>query len=78
LDNCPNNPPGPGADAWPLDINEDCYVTVADDVLAYAGNIGKGTAGSPEMSRLDLNMDHFITVAGDILAYVGRIGQGCT
>ena len=78
LDNCPNNPPGPGGDAWPLDITGDCYVTVADDVLAYAGNLGKRTAGYPEMSRLDLNMDHFITVAGDVLAYVGRIGQSCT
>jgi len=78
LDNCPNNPPGPGGDAWPLDINMDTYVTMAD-VYKYAGRINE-TGGPPPspnwLKRLDLNMDNWITMA-DVFKYNGKINQQC-
>jgi hypothetical protein len=81
VDNCPGNPPGPGGDALPLDVNMDKYVTVVGDVLAYSGRIG-ATGGPPPSSnwwgRLDLNMDNFLTVVGDVLKFSGKIGQSCT
>jgi CSLREA domain-containing protein len=80
LDNCPGNPPGPGGDAWPLDINMDTFITVAGDVLNYRGRIS-ATGGPPPSpnwrQRLDLNKDNFITVAGDVLMFRGKIGQSC-
>jgi len=81
LDNCPSNPPGPGGDAWPLDINMDKYVTVVGDVLTYSGRIG-ATGGPPPgsswMQRLDLNQDNFLTVVGDVLKFSGKVGSHCT
>jgi hypothetical protein len=81
LDNCPNSPPGPGGDAWPLDINADTFVTTVGDVLFYQGRIG-ATGGPPSSpnwwQRLDLNGDNFITLVGDVLKYNGRIGESCT
>ena len=78
LDNCPDSPPGPGGDAWPLDINVDTYVTTVGDVLSYANNVGKDVATYPELQRLDLNADGFITTVGDVLEYSGMIGASCT
>ena len=75
-DNCPD---ASWHDAWPLDINMDKVVTMAD-VFKYAGRIGS-TGGPPPspnwLKRLDLNTDNFITMA-DIFMYSGHIGQGCT
>ena len=81
LDNCPGSPPGPGGDAWPLDINIDTFVTVVGDVLAYSGRIGAwgGPPPDPDWSqRLDLNMDNYITVVGDVLPFAGNVGASCT
>jgi len=76
LDNCPDNS---ADDAWPLDINMDTYVTMAD-VNRYAGRLGS-TGGPPPsanwMKRLDFNMDNFITMA-DVNKYAGKLGQKCT
>jgi len=81
LDNCPNSPPGPGGDAWPLDINMDMMVTVVGDILTYSGRIG-ATGGPPPSTnwrqRLDLNMDNILTVVGDVLKFSGKIGQTCS
>jgi CSLREA domain-containing protein len=81
LDNCPNSPPGPGGDAWPLDINMDTVITVVGDILNYSGRIG-ATGGPPPSAnwwgRLDLSMDNVLTVVGDVLKYSGKIGQSCT
>jgi hypothetical protein len=77
LDNCTCGP-GPGGDAWPLDINMDCYITVVGDVLAYAGNTGVPVGGSPTLQRLDLNMDNFITIVGDVYEFAGNIAASCT
>jgi len=81
LDNCPNSPPGPGGDAWPLDINMDTFITVVGDVLNYSGRIG-ATGGPPPSAnwwgRLDLNMDNHITVVGDVLKFAGNIGRTCS
>jgi len=78
-DNCPNSPPGPGGDAWPLDINMDLFITMAD-VFNYSGRLGS-TGGPPPnpmwMQRLDLNMDNFITMA-DVNKYAGKLGNKCT
>jgi hypothetical protein len=73
LDACPDN----SSDAtWPLDINNDRYITVAD-VMNYAGRMG-ATPGSPNWwQRLDLNADGYITVA-DVMKYSGKIGWTCT
>jgi hypothetical protein len=79
LDNCPNWPPGPGGDAWPLDINMDTYLTVVGDVLNYAGKIGLPVSGDPSvLQRLDLNMDDYITVVGDVRLYQDRTGEICS
>jgi hypothetical protein len=63
-------------DAWPLDINMDTFVTMAD-VFKYSGKIGKSVSADPLLRRLDLNMDNFITMA-DIYLYAGKLGQSCT
>jgi hypothetical protein len=77
-DNCACGP-GPGGDAWPLDINVDCYVTTVHDVLPhYPGNIGKTVAAHPELRRMDLNADNFLTVVGDVLKFAGKVGTSCT
>jgi hypothetical protein len=71
--------PAGSDDAWPLDINMDTFVTMAD-VFKYAGRLGStgDPAPSPNwLKRLDLNMDNFITMA-DVFKYSGKLGQGCT
>ena len=71
-DNCPDNS---NDDAWPLDINKDRTITIAD-VMNYSGRIG-ASPGSPNWwQRLDLNADRVITVA-DVMKYIGKIGQTC-
>jgi hypothetical protein len=74
-DNCPD---GSWDDAWPLDINKDRYVTIAD-VYNFSGRIG-ATGGPPPsanwMQRLDLNTDNFITMA-DVFMYRGKINTTC-
>jgi len=77
LDDCPDV--NGADDAWPLDINMDKFVTMAD-VFEYAGLLGS-TGGPPPnpmwMQRLDLNMDNFITMA-DVYKYSDKLGQKCT
>jgi putative hemolysin len=73
LDACPG---GDSGDAWPLDINMDKSVTMAD-VFKYSGKIGRPVSGDPLLRRLDLKMDNFITMA-DAFTYRGKIGQTCT
>ena len=73
LDACPD---GPTDDAWPLDMNMDKSVTMAD-VFKYSGKIGRPVSGDPLLRRLDLNMDNSITMA-DVFKYSGKIGQTCT
>jgi hypothetical protein len=73
LDACPD---GPTDDAWPLDINMNKSVTMAD-VFKYSGKIGRPVSGDPLLRRLDLNMDNSITMA-DVFKYSGKIGQTCT
>jgi hypothetical protein len=63
-------------DAWPLDINMDKHVTMAD-VFKYSGKIGRQVSGDPLLQRLDLNMDNSITVA-DVFKFAGMIGKECT
>jgi len=80
LDNCTCGP-GPDGDAWPLDVNMDCFVTVAGDALNFRGRIGASGGPPPDpnwLQRLDLNADNYITVAGDALLYRGMIGETCT
>ncbi|MCJ7510638.1 MAG: hypothetical protein MUP14_07120 [Dehalococcoidia bacterium] len=81
LDNCPSSPPGPGGDAWPLDMNKDKHLTVVGDVAEYSGRIG-ATGGPPPSPnwrlRLDLNKDNHLTVVGDVANFAGMIGKGCT
>jgi len=75
-DNCRD---GPGDDAWPLDINMDTWVTMAD-VNRYAGRLGS-TGGPPPspmwLKRLDFNKDNWITMA-DVNKYAGKLGSKCT
>jgi len=74
-DACPDSS---GDAAWPLDINNDRYVTVVGDVSNYTGRLG-ATPGSPNWrQRLDLNTDAAITVTGDVLKYRGKINATCT
>ena len=75
LDNCPDVV---GADdAWPLDINMDKSVTMAD-VFKYSGKIGRPVSGDPLLRRLDLNTDGYITTVGDVSKFSGKIGKTCT
>jgi len=77
LASCAGQPPH---DAWPLDVNMDGMVTVAGDVLPYAGRIGESDGPPPSVNwrqRLDLNTDGRITVAGDVLKFAGNIGRIC-
>jgi len=80
LDNCTCGP-GPGGDAWPLDINMDCYISVVGDVLPYAGHIGAQGGPPPDpnwLQRLDTDASNWITVVGDVLPFAGNIGAHCT
>jgi hypothetical protein len=73
---CPDDPSDA---AWPLDINMDTFVTMAD-VFKYSGLLAS-TGGPPPspnwLKRLDLDMDNFITMA-DVFKYSGKIGQKCS
>jgi hypothetical protein len=78
LDNCAGSPPGPGGDAWPLDINVDKMLSVTGDVFNFVGRIG-ATPASPQWKlRLDFDKDSLLSVTGDVFMYVGRIGLKCT
>jgi hypothetical protein len=79
-DSCDACPDVVGADdAWPLDMNMDTFVTMAD-VNRYYGRLGS-TGGPPPspmwIQRLDLNMDNWITMA-DVNKYYGKLGKKCT
>jgi hypothetical protein len=79
LDNCTCGP-GPGGDAWPLDINMDCAITAVGDVLNFRGRTsacGGPPPGPSWLQRLDLNDDTCITVVGDVLLYRGMMGEMC-
>jgi hypothetical protein len=66
-----------GPNAWPLDINNDRYITVGGDVSKYTGKIGAKVGDAKYDKRLDLNADGYITVGGDVAKYTGKIGQRC-
>jgi hypothetical protein len=76
LDACPDDPSDA---AWPLDINMDTFVTMAD-VFKYSGLLGS-TGGPPPspnwLKRLDLDMDNFITMA-DVFKYSGKLAKKCS
>jgi hypothetical protein len=73
VDDCPNSS---SHDAWPLDIDKNRTITVAD-VLKYSGRIN-AVPGLPNWwQRLDLNTDRAITAA-DVMKYAGKINQTCT
>ena len=75
LDACPD---GPSDAAWPLDMNNDSFLSVPGDVLSFRGSIG-AAPGEPNWSqRLDLNADGAITLPGDVLLYRDKIGQTCS
>ena len=65
--------------AWPLDIDVDLFITMAD-VFNYSGRLGATGGSSPDpmwMQRLDLNLDNFLTVA-DVFKFREMIGKSCT
>jgi hypothetical protein len=75
VDNCPDDP---SDDAWPLDIDQSCDISVTGDVFNYAGRIG-ATLGDPNWwQRLDLDTSGDISVTGDVYLFAGRIGEDCT
>jgi hypothetical protein len=75
LDNCPDDP---SDDAWPLDIDMNCDLSITGDVFYYRGCIG-ATPGDPEWwQRLDLDMSGDISITGDVFMYRGMIGESCT
>jgi hypothetical protein len=75
LDACPDSPSDA---AWPLDLNNDTFITVTGDVLNLRGRIGAAPGDAGWSQRMDLNEDGVITVPGDVLQYRGTIGQTCT
>jgi hypothetical protein len=75
LDNCPDDA---GDDAWPLDSDMSCDLSVTGDVFYYRDRIG-ATPGDPEWwQRLDLDVSGDISVTGDVFMYRGMIGESCT
>jgi hypothetical protein len=64
--------------AWPLDINNDRYVTVVGDVSNFTGLIGSGYGDGKFRKRLDLNADSYLTVVGDVAQFSGNIGHSCS
>jgi len=62
--------------AWPLDINNDRYVTFSD-VFNFAGLINSGYGDGKFRKRLDFNADGYITF-GDVFQFAGRINQSCS
>ena len=77
LDNCPNWPPGPGGDAWPLDMDSNGLLNLGGDAAKYYGKIGCEVAVNPECKRLDLDGNGVINLGGDSAKYYGRIGEVC-
>ena len=77
LDNCPDWPPGPGGDAWPLDMNMSGFINLGGDVAAYIGNMGCIVAADPTCQRIDLDMSGFINLGGDVSKYIGNMGSTC-
>jgi hypothetical protein len=64
-------------DAWPLDMNNDRWITFGD-IFKYCGKIGCNAVANPQCQRLDLNADGYLTVGGDVFTYRGKIGQSCS
>jgi hypothetical protein len=74
LDDCPD---GPSDDAWPLDGDMSCDVSITGDVFYYRGRIG-ASPGDPEWwQRLDLDMNGDISATGDVFMYRDMIGESC-
>jgi len=63
-------------DAWPLDINKNKLVNMAD-VNNFAGRIGATPASPMWLKRLDFNGNSLINMA-DVNMYAGKIGATCT
>lgn len=64
-------------DAWPLDMNNDKYLTVTYDVsVAYNNKIGCEVLQNPECERIDLDANGVITTA-DTDFFINMIGQTC-
>ena len=85
LDACPDvlgTPglcPGPscdGDDAWPLDVDVNRQVNIAD-VFKYKGKIGKSVGNPDYAQRLDLDASGSVNIA-DVFLYKGNIGHSCT
>jgi len=77
LDNCACGP-GPGGDAWPLDIDHSCDISNTGDIFNFRGRLG-ATPGQPNWwQRLDLDQSGDISVTGDIMTYRGKLGMTCT
>ena len=74
VDDCPNSS---SHAAWPLDINNDRYITVSGDISNYSGRLGAQPGWPNWWQRLDLNADGYITVSGDVSKYAGKLGQTC-
>jgi len=74
LNACPD---GPSDDAWPLDIDQSCDISVTGDVFNYVGRIGATLGGPNWLQRLDLDASGDISVTGDVFTYAGRIGESC-
>ena len=75
LDNCTCGP-GPGGDAWPMDINMDCVINLGGDLVPLLGCYGKYVPDNPECQRVDLMSDGLINL-NDVAKYIGHIGNTC-
>ena len=63
-------------DAWPLDINKNKLVNMAD-VNNFAGRLGATPASPMWLKRLDFNGNSLINMA-DVNMYAGKLGKTCT
>jgi hypothetical protein len=73
-DNCPDDPSDA---AWPVDFNNDTFVTSAD-LSEVASVIGQAVPPAPARNDIDPDPPDQSINSGDLSRVAARIGQGCT
>ena len=73
LDDCPD---GPSDAAWPVDFDNDTFVT-SSDLGSVAGVIGQAVPPAPARNDIDPDPPDLAITSGDLSQVAARIGQGC-
>ena len=73
LDDCPD---GPSDAAFPVDFDNDTFIT-SSDLSAVAAVIGQAVPPAPARTDIDPNPPDQAITSGDLSQVAARIGQGC-